>query len=181
MGVSSGPSGASTGENEAVELRDQDASRYGGKGVRTAVDNVARTIGPAVVGRDATRQAEIDGVMLELDGTPNKQKLGANAILGVSQVVPVAAVRACDLSRYAYLSRPGATHLPQPMMNVLNGGSHADSSLDFQEFMILPRGAPTFAEALRCGNLPGTERTVAWSGPRHGRRRRWRLRSAARE
>ena len=165
MGVSSVPSGASTGENEAVELRDLDARRYGGKGVRTAVNNVARTIGPAVVGRDATRQAEIDHVMIELDGTPNKGKLGANAILGVSQAVAVAAARACGLSLYAYLGGPGATHLPQPMMNVLNGGKHADSSLDFQEFMILPRGAPTFAEALRYG----AETFQALKGLLHGR------------
>jgi len=151
VGVSSVPSGASTGENEAVELRDKDPRRFSGKGVLTAVANVERTIGPAVLGKDATRQAALDRLMIELDGTPNKAKLGANAILGVSQAVAVAAARACRLPLYAYLGGAGATHLPHPMMNVLNGGKHADSSLDFQEFMILPRGAPTFAEALRYG------------------------------
>jgi enolase len=150
-GVSSVPSGASTGENEAVELRDNDPGRYGGKGVLTAVGNVERIIGPALIGKDATQQATIDRLMIELDGTPNKARLGANAILGVSQAVAVAAARACGLPLYAYLGGPGATHLPYPMMNVLNGGKHADSSLDFQEFMILPHGAPSFAESLRYG------------------------------
>jgi enolase len=151
VGTSSVPSGASTGENEAVELRDQNPDRYGGKGVRTAVGNVERIIGPAVLGQDARRQAVIDRLMIDLDGTPNKATLGANAILGTSQATAVAAARACRLPLYAYLGGPGATHLPHPMMNVLNGGKHADSSLDFQEFMILPLGAPSFAEALRYG------------------------------
>ncbi len=145
------PSGASTGENEAVELRDGDARRYGGKGVRKAVANVNEIIAPALAGQDACAQARIDELMIELDGTPNKSKLGANAILGVSQAVARAAANACGLSLYAYLGGAGARVLPVPMMNVINGGKHADSSLDFQEFMIMPRGAPSFSEALRFG------------------------------
>ncbi len=149
--TSSVPSGASTGENEAVELRDGDPARYGGKGVLQAVENVKRVIAPALVGRDARAQAELDGAMIELDGTENKAKLGANAILGVSQAVARAAAQSCGLPLYAYLGGSGAVHVPVPMMNVLNGGKHADSGLDFQEFMIFPVGAPTFAEALRYG------------------------------
>jgi enolase len=143
------PSGASTGENEAVELRDGDRRRYGGKGVTRAVANVARTIAPAVIGMDATRQAEIDGAMIALDGTPNKARLGANAILGVSQACARAAARTRGLPLYAYLGGVESVRLPMPMINILNGGKHADSSLDFQEFMIVPVGAPNFAEALR--------------------------------
>ncbi|MCG6987152.1 MAG: phosphopyruvate hydratase [Gemmatimonadetes bacterium] len=149
--TSSVPSGASTGENEAVELRDGDPARYGGKGVLKAVDNVNRIIAPALVGRDPQGQAELDAAMIELDGTENKAKLGANAILGVSQAVARAAAHSCGLPLYAYLGGAGAVHVPVPMMNVLNGGKHADSGLDFQEFMIFPVGAPTFAEALRYG------------------------------
>ncbi len=150
-GTSSVPSGASTGENEAVELRDGDAARYGGKGVLRAVDNVRRIIGPTIVGQDAREQGRIDALMVELDGTDNKAKLGANAILGVSQAVARAAAASSGLSLYAYLGGVGAAHLPVPMMNVLNGGKHADSGMDFQEFMIMPVGAPSFAEALRWG------------------------------
>ncbi|MGD8319189.1 MAG: phosphopyruvate hydratase [Gemmatimonadota bacterium] len=150
-GTASVPSGASTGENEAVELRDGDKGRYGGKGVRTAVDNVIKIIGPALVGRDPRGQAELDHAMIELDGTENKARLGANAILGVSQAVARAAADSAGLPLYAYLGGSGAVHVPVPMMNVLNGGKHADSGLDFQEFMIFPLGAPTFAEALRYG------------------------------
>jgi enolase len=145
------PSGASTGENEAVELRDGEAKRYGGKGVRKAVANVNDTIGPRLVGSDPTRQAEIDRLMIDLDGTPNKAKLGANAILGVSMAAARAAAQACRLPLYQYLGGAGATRLPVPMMNILNGGKHADNSVDFQEFMVMPIGAPTFAEALRYG------------------------------
>ena len=145
------PSGASTGENEAVELRDGDARRYGGKGVLKAVENVNRRIAPALLGHDVREQADIDGLMIELDGTPNKAELGANALLGVSQAVARAAAEASDLPLYAYLGGIGAVHLPKPMMNVLNGGKHADSGMDFQEFMIYPIGAPNFAEALRYG------------------------------
>jgi len=144
------PSGASTGEHEAVELRDGDKARYGGKGVLGAVANV-RMIVPSLIGFDPTRQAEIDALLIALDGTPNKAKLGANAILGVSMAVARAAALTSGLPLYAYLGGPGATRLPVPMMNILNGGKHADNSVDFQEFMVMPVGAPTFAEALRAG------------------------------
>ena len=145
------PSGASTGENEAVELRDGDAGRYGGKGVLKAVANVNSVIAPAVQGLNPARQAEIDRLLIELDGTPNKSKLGANAILGVSLAVARAAAQAAGLPLYAYLGGPGAVRLPVPMMNILNGGKHADNSVDLQEFMVMPVGAPTFAEAVRWG------------------------------
>jgi len=150
IGTASVPSGASTGENEAIELRD-DAPRYGGKGVRQAVANVNELIAPQLVGRDATQQAQLDHLLIELDGTANKSRLGANAILGVSQALARAAATACGLPLYAYLGGAGARHLPVPMMNVINGGRHADSSLDFQEFMIVPLGASSFSEALRYG------------------------------
>ncbi|HMM39280.1 MAG TPA: phosphopyruvate hydratase [Desulfovibrio sp.] len=146
------PSGASTGENEAVELRDGDPKRYGGKGVLQAVANVRDNIAPALAGLDCTQQAEIDRRMRELDGTPTKANLGANAILGVSMAVARAAAQACGLPLYAYLGGPCAVRIPVPMMNVLNGGKHADNSVDFQEFMIAPIGAPCFAEALRYGS-----------------------------
>ncbi len=145
------PSGASTGENEAVELRDGDPKRYGGKGVHKAVENVNEAIAPRLRGMDPRRQADIDRLMLTLDGTPNKGKLGANAILGVSMAVARVAARACGLPLYAYLGGPGAVRLPIPMLNILNGGKHADNSVDFQEFMVMPIGAPSFAEALRYG------------------------------
>ncbi len=148
-GVASVPSGASTGENEAVELRDGDKQRYGGKGVLNAVANVNDILAPALVGQDPRQQARIDRLMIDLDGTPNKAELGANAILGVSQAVARAAAQSCNLPLYAYLGGVGAVHLPVPMINILNGGKHADSSLDFQEFMIVPLGAPNFSEALR--------------------------------
>lgn len=148
---SSVPSGASTGEHEAVELRDGDKARFGGKGVRKAVVNVNDVIGSELIGRDPTRQAEIDALLLALDNTPNKARLGANAILGVSMAVARAAAQASKLPLYAYLGDPGATRLPTPMMNIINGGKHADNSVDFQEFMVMPVGAPTFAEALRYG------------------------------
>ena len=151
VAASSVPSGASTGENEAVELRDGDKKRYGGKGVLKAVENVVKTIAPAVVGRDPERQAEIDGVMLALDGTKTKAKLGANAILGVSMGIARAAAQSAKLPLYAYLGGVGATRLPVPMMNIVNGGKHAENSVDFQEFMVMPVGAPSFAEALRYG------------------------------
>ena len=145
------PSGASTGENEALELRDCDIKRYGGKGVLKAVENVNRMIAPKMIGLDPARQAEIDRIMIDLDGTLNKNKLGANAILGVSMAVARAASQAADLPLYAYLGGVGAVRLPMPMMNILNGGKHADNSLDFQEFMVMPIGAPSFSEALRYG------------------------------
>ncbi|HTY50866.1 MAG TPA: phosphopyruvate hydratase [Steroidobacteraceae bacterium] len=150
-GVASVPSGASTGENEAVELRDRDSKRYSGKGVRRTVAIVNDVIAPKLIGLDPTCQLQIDRLMIEMDGTPNKAKLGANAILGVSQATARAAATACGLPLFQYLGGSCARCLPVPMMNVLNGGKHADSSLDFQEFMIVPRGAPSFAEALRFG------------------------------
>jgi enolase len=146
------PSGASTGEHEAVELRDGDKKRYGGKGVMKAVENVNTVIASHLVGHDPLRQGEIDHLMIELDGTPNKGNLGANAILGVSMAVARAAALNSGLPLYAYLGGPGARRLPMPQMNVINGGKHADNSIDFQEFMIVPIGAANFTEALRyCG------------------------------
>ena len=145
------PSGASTGEHEAVELRDGDKSRYLGKGVEQAVKNVNEIIAPEVLGLDVTQQVLIDQVMIELDGTPNKGKLGANAILGVSMACARAASEYVGMPLYLYLGGFNAKELPTPMMNIINGGSHADNNVDFQEFMIMPVGAPTFKEALRMG------------------------------
>lgn len=149
--ASSVPSGASTGENEAVELRDNDKKRYNGKGVFKAVSNVNDIIGPKIIGMNPTEQTKIDELMIDLDGTANKSSLGANAILGVSLAVARAAAASSGLPLYAYLGGPGARRLPVPMMNILNGGKHANNSIDFQEFMVMPVGAPTFAEALRYG------------------------------
>ena len=151
MASASVPSGASTGENEAIELRDADAGRYGGKGVLKALAAVNDVIAPKLLGIDAARQLEIDRLLIDLDGTPNKAKLGANAILGVSMATTSAAAAAAELPLYAYLGGPGARRLPMPMMNVLNGGKHADNSVDFQEFMIVPIGARRLSEALRYG------------------------------
>ncbi|HLR61283.1 MAG TPA: phosphopyruvate hydratase [Lentibacillus sp.] len=145
------PSGASTGEYEAVELRDGDNNRYLGKGVEKAVENVNDVIAPELIGVDATRQNIIDQIMLELDGTENKGKLGANAILGVSMAVAHAASSYLELPLYNYLGGFNAKKLPAPMMNILNGGEHADNNVDIQEFMIMPVAAPTFKEALRTG------------------------------
>ncbi|WP_423188621.1 phosphopyruvate hydratase [Alkalibacterium sp. f15] len=145
------PSGASTGEHEAVELRDGDKDRYLGKGVTKAVDNVNDTIADAVIGMDVRDQMGIDQTLIELDGTPNKGKLGANAILGVSIAVARAAADYLDLPLYRYLGGTNTKVLPTPMMNIVNGGSHSDAPIAFQEFMILPVGAPTFKEALRWG------------------------------
>ncbi|MBI5178398.1 MAG: phosphopyruvate hydratase [Nitrospinae bacterium] len=144
------PSGASTGTREALELRDG-GKRFGGKGVQKAVKNVNTLIGPKLIGYDAAEQALIDGIMLELDGTDTKSKLGANAILGVSLACAKAAATACGLPLYRYIGGTNARTLPVPMMNVLNGGSHADNNVDFQEFMIMPAGAQSFSEALRMG------------------------------
>ncbi|MFT4081919.1 MAG: phosphopyruvate hydratase [Nocardioides sp.] len=144
------PSGASTGAFEAVELRDG-GERYGGKGVRTAVDAVVETLGPAVEGLDADDQRLVDQAMLEADGTPNKAQLGANAILGLSLAVARAAADSAGLPLYRYVGGPNAHLLPVPMMNILNGGAHADTNVDIQEFMIAPIGAPSFAEAVRAG------------------------------
>jgi enolase len=145
------PSGASTGTREAVELRDGDPGKYLGKGVTKAVRNVNRVIGPKIIGFDATEQALIDRMLIELDGTENKGKLGANAILGVSLAVARAAAEGCGLPLYRYLGGVGARTLPVPMMNILNGGSHADNNVDIQEFMVMPVGAKSFSEALRMG------------------------------
>jgi enolase len=151
IGRAAVPSGASTGEHEAVELRDGDKGRYLGKGVQKAVDAVIDQIAPALTGFDATDQRSIDQAMLDLDGTANKGKLGANAILGVSLAVANAAAASADLPLYKYLGGPNAHVLPVPLMNILNGGSHADSDVDIQEFMVVPLGAETFSEGLRWG------------------------------
>ena len=145
------PSGASTGEHEAVELRDGDAKRYKGKGVQNAVRNVHETIAPALLGWDALDQKGLDAQLIKLDGTPNKGRLGANAILGASMAVAHAAANFMSLPLYRYIGGVHAHRLPVPMMNVLNGGKHADNNVDLQEFMIVPLGAPTFREALRWG------------------------------
>ncbi|XAS64950.1 phosphopyruvate hydratase [Pseudarthrobacter sp. So.54] len=151
IGRAAVPSGASTGEHEAVELRDGDKGRYLGKGVQKAVDAVIDQIAPALIGFDATDQRSIDQSMIDLDGTANKSKLGANAILGVSLAVANAAAASADLPLYKYLGGPNAHILPVPLMNILNGGSHADSDVDIQEFMVVPLGAETFSEGLRWG------------------------------
>ena len=145
------PSGASTGVHEAVELRDGDKERFGGKGVRKAVRNVTDEIGPAVLGLDAADQAGLDSVLIDLDGTPNKGRLGANAILGVSLAAAHASAAALDLPLYRYLGGVGARTLPVPQFNILNGGKHAQDSTDFQEFMVMPVGLATYSEALRAG------------------------------
>jgi enolase len=151
LGRAAVPSGASTGENEAVELRDDDKKVYLGKGVLTAVDNVNSKIAPELIGLDSRDQETLDQLMIELDGTPNKAKLGANAILGVSMAVAKAAAESSHLPLYRYLGGTAAVTLPVPMMNILNGGKHADNNVDFQEFMIQPWGFDTYSEALRAG------------------------------
>ena len=151
VGRAAVPSGASTGSYEALELRDGDEHRYAGKGVRKAVDNINQIIGPELEGFDATEQMEIDNLMIELDGTPTKEKLGANAILAVSLACAKAAADALDLPLYRYIGGTWAHVLPVPLMNILNGGAHADNNVDIQEFMIAPVGAITFAEAFRMG------------------------------
>lgn len=151
MGRAIVPSGASTGEHEAIELRDGDKKRYGGKGVLKAVENVNSAIADAVLGMDALNQKAVDEAMLEVDGTPNKSKLGANAILGTSLAVARAAAESLGLPLYQYLGGVHAHLLPVPMMNIMNGGKHAENSTDFQEFMVMPVGAETFAEGLRWG------------------------------
>lgn len=145
------PSGASTGAYEAIELRDNDSTRYGGKGVLQAVRNVNEIISPTLIGIDALDQIQIDRMMIELDGTPNKETLGANAILGVSMAVARAAADALGIPLYTYLGGFNAKQLPVPMMNILNGGKHADNNVDIQEFMVMPVGVENFAQALRCG------------------------------
>jgi enolase len=151
VGVAAVPSGASTGEKEAAELRDGDKKRYGGKGVKKAAGHIGKELAAAVVGQDATNQRAIDQAMIEADGAPNKGKLGANAILAVSMAAARAAASAHGLPLYRYLGGANACTLPVPCMNVLNGGKHADNTVDFQEFMIAPHHAPSFAEAIRMG------------------------------
>lgn len=151
LGRSAVPSGASTGEHEAWELRDMDEGRYGGKGVLKAVKHIHDDISPALVGMDADNQAEIDAMMLEVDHSPNKKRLGANAILGVSLATAHAAANQLGMPLYRYLGGANAKVLPVPMMNIINGGAHSDAPIDFQEFMIMPKGAPSFKEALRYG------------------------------
>ncbi len=152
MTSASVPSGASTGMNEALELRDGDKNRYAGKGVLKAVANVTKLIAPKLLGMNPAQQQEIDKIMIQLDGSPDKSRLGANAILGVSMAVARAAAISSHQPLYTYLGGPEATRIPVPMMNILNGGAHADNSVDFQEFMIMPIGAPKFSEALRFGS-----------------------------
>ncbi len=145
------PSGASTGEHEAVELRDGDAARYGGKGVKNAVENVDGEISEALIGMDASDQRQIDRILIDLDGTENKARLGANALLGASMAVAKAAAEFHGLPLFRYLGGVRSTLLPTPMMNILNGGRHADNNVDIQEFMVMPVGAETFSEAVRMG------------------------------
>jgi enolase len=145
------PSGASTGEHEALELRDQEKDRYLGKGVRRAIENVYQKIAPALIGVNALDQRYVDGLLLDLDGSENKSELGANAMLGVSIATAKAAANGCNLPLWRYLGGVNACRLPLPMMNIINGGSHADNNIDFQEFMIVPLGADSFKEALRMG------------------------------
>ena len=167
------PSGASTGEHEAVELRDGDKSRYLGKGVLKAVDNVNELIAPELEGMDASDQRELDAAMCELDGTPNKSKLGANAILSVSMAASRAMADHLGIELYQYLGGFTASLLPTPMMNILNGGAHADSNVDFQEFMVMPVGAPSFSRGAALGsrNFPYSERRAQEEGLQHRRRR----------
>src|SRR3954468_15589808 len=151
MGRAAVPSGASTGTREALELRDKDASRYAGRGVLKAVEHINTEISEAIMGLDAQEQSFIDKTLIELDGTENKERLGANAVLAVSMAVAKAAAEESGLPLYRYFGGSGAMQMPVPMMNVINGGAHANNSLDIQEFMIVPVGAQTFREALRCG------------------------------
>src|SRR5262245_7759862 len=151
MGRAAVPSGASTGEHEALELRDNDPKRYLGKGVLKAVSNVNNIIASAIKGKDASQQEQIDQQMIQMDGTPNKAKLGANAILGVSLAIAKASADSQKMSLFRYLSKGKGNTLPVPLMNVINGGAHADNNLDVQEFMIVPHGASAFHDAIRMG------------------------------
>ena len=151
MGRAAVPSGASTGDHEAIELRDGDETRYLGKGVRNVVNHINTTIADALKGFDATKQIDVDHLMIDLDGTENKSNLGANALLGVSMAVARTGAKLAEKSLFRHLGGDDATLLPVPMVNILNGGSHADNSVDIQEFMVVPFGASTFSEALRMG------------------------------
>ena len=177
------PSGASTGADEAVELRDGDKKRYLGKGVRRPSAMSMTPIAPATRRQEALDQVAIDQLLLDLDGTPNKGKLGANAMLGVSLAVAHAAADSVGLPLYRYLGGTNARYLPVPMMNILNGGKHADNNVDFQEFMIMPLGAPTFREALRMGAevFHHLKKVLHERASQHRRRRRGRLRSQPQE
>ena len=176
------PSGASTGKREAVELRDDDDNRYGGKGVRRAVQNVNEVIAPEIEGLEAGEQAALDRALLELDGTPNKSGLGANALLGISLAAARASADDAGLPLYQYLGGPGARILPVPLMNVLNGGAHADNGLDIQEFMLVPAGAGSLQRgpAHGRGDLPHAQAPAEGQGALHRRRRRGRLRARPR-
>jgi enolase len=182
VGRASVPSGASTGANEAVELRDGDASRYGGKGVLNAAQNVDTELAQVVIGLDAADQRTLDLAMIEADGTPNKGRLGANAILGVSMAAAKAAAEASALPLYRYLGGAGAHTLPVPCANIMNGGAHAANNVDFQEFMVVPHGFDRFDEALRSvaeiyaslKKLLGERGSPVGSGTRAGSRRTWR-------
>ncbi len=181
MGRAAVPSGASTGSREAIELRDGDAERYLGKGVRKAVDAVNGEIADAVIGLDAIDQRDLDRLLSDLDGTDNKARLGANAILGVSLAAAKAVSAELELPLYRYLGGPNASVLPVPMMNIINGGEHADNNVDIQEFMMMPVGAPTFSEALRRGaEIYHTLKKVLKRGLSTGDRRRGRLRAEPR-
>jgi enolase len=171
------PSGASTGSREAIELRDGDAARYLGKGVLQAVENVNTEISEAIIGLDAQEQAFIDQTLIHLDGTDNKARLGANAMLAVSMAVAKAAAEESGLPLYRYFGGSGPMQMPVPMMNIINGGEHANNSLDFQEFMILPVSQNSFREALRCGAevFPRAEEAAAQEGLLDRRRRRRRF------
>src|SRR3954471_9423557 len=151
MGRAAVPSGASTGSREAIELRDGDVRRYGGKGVLKAVENINTEVSEAIVGLDASEQTFVDKTLIDLDGSENKGRMGANALLAVSMAVAKAAAEECGLPLYRYFGGSGAMRMPVPMMNVINGGAHANNNLDFQEFMIVPVGAQSFRDALRCG------------------------------
>ena len=177
IGRAAVPSGASTGAHEAVELRDGDKKRYLGKGVQKAVEAVNGEIFEALSDQAVEEQVQIDQIMIDLDGTPNKSRLGANAILGVSLACAKAAAESFDMPLYRYVGGTSARTLPVPMMNIINGGVHADNPIDFQEFMILPVGAETFrrSAALRLGNLPHAARRAEEGRPQHQCRRRGRL------
>ena len=183
MGRAAVPSGASTGSREAIELRDGDTARYGGKGVLKAVEHINTEISEAVLGLDASEQAFLDRTLIDLDGTDNKSRLGANATLAVSMAVARAAAEESGLPLYRYFGGSGAMQMPVPMMNVVNGGAHANNNLDLQEFMIIPVGAPSFREALRYGAEVFHALKKIIDGTRHehrGRRRR-RLRAERRQ
>ena len=177
------PSGASTGQFEAHELRDGDAKRFKGKGVGHAVANIRDIIRPALVGNDPTKQAEIDRLLIDLDGTPNKAKLGANATVGVSMAVARAAAQALHVPLYKYLGGTTARRIPVPQMNIINGGKHAGTKVEFQEFMIVPRGAPSFAEAYRYGaeTYQSLKGILQKRGALYRRRRRRRVCPGARK